>query len=383
MAIRNLKGSWWVDFQYRNKRIRKRSPVNTKPGARQFEMRLKNKIMNGESINEDTEKDKEQKFKAFAWVWFRDYVKPNNKHSEILSKKYVLKNTLIPYFGNTPINEITTRQVDKFKAEMLEKKLKKKTINNYLSILRKCLNNADDWYYLKQLPRIKLFKASRGKYDYLTEEKSELLLAHAEGVWHDMILTALRTGLRLGELMALDWMDIDFGKGILTVNHAIARGRLGTPKSGKSRIVPLCDDVFEALYNKRKESGYVFSNGDSYYRPKTCLKYLHRVCLVAGLEIIGWHGLRHSFASQLVTNGANIKGVQELLGHSDIQTTMRYTHINQSLLRETIGLLTKKCQPGVNRPQKSPKPVVLDGLFNEKILARIKENNPEKGLLSK
>src|SRR5690606_33582167 len=116
---------------------------------------------------------------------------------------------------------------------------------------------------------------------------------------------------------------------ILTVRRALVRRRLGPPKSNKIRYVPLSEDVREALRAWPHTEGFVFGQdrGAKHADQDAMARVLKQACAAAGLREIGWHALRHTFASHLVATGAHLKVVQELLGHSDIRVTMRYSHL--------------------------------------------------------
>jgi len=118
MAIRKVRKSWWVDIRYKHIRYRIKSPDNSRAGAQVHEAYLRRKLANGESIVTDQMSGKqEQLFEEFADYWFETYVVTNNKTSEVTRKKYTLKNSLVPFFGKTPIDQITTLQVEQFKAK--------------------------------------------------------------------------------------------------------------------------------------------------------------------------------------------------------------------------------------------------------------------------
>jgi len=102
MAVRKIKKSWWVDFQYAGKRYRKRSPVNSKGGAWAYETQLRQKILKGEPLEEIESEEKQQAFREFAWKWHELYCKNNNEYSEIQEKMYILKSHLVHFFRKYP-----------------------------------------------------------------------------------------------------------------------------------------------------------------------------------------------------------------------------------------------------------------------------------------
>jgi integrase len=196
------------------------------------------------------------------------------------------------------------------------------------------------------MPKVKWPKCPPSRTDYLTPAECELLLASADGTIKEMALTALRTGMRQGELKALQWSSIDWETRSIVVRHSYCDVRkvLDTPKSNKERYIPLDIDVYELLFRRKWTSGFVFldpNNKKPFCSPKLNLR-LAKVCRQAGLRKITWHVLRHTFASQLAMKGVPLNTVQSLLGHSSITTTMRYAHVAPSTLRTAIDLLNPK-----------------------------------------
>ncbi len=339
MSVRKIRNSWWIDFRFNNFRYRKRSPVNSKQGAKNYEALLRQKLSRGESIEEEKSESK-QLFSQFAWYWFDVYVKTNNKYSEIINKEGLLRVHLIPFFGKTKLDCINNQMVEKYKREKQKTKLCNKSINNQLTILRKCLDTAVEWQILENMPRIKLLKTPPNKFDYLNEEECEILLNNSSGNLHDLILLALNAGLRFGELIALTWKDVDFNKKILSINKAVARGRLGTTKSNKNRHIPLTNSVLEMFHNRKRDNELIFSENDTFLVQAKYVKKIHKLCKDLEFRRIGWHVLRHTFASHLAQKGISLKAIQELLGHSDIQTTMRYAHLSPKELRQAVDVLS-------------------------------------------
>lgn len=171
-----------------------------------------------------------------------------------------------------------------------------------------------------------------------------------------MFLVALRTGIRHGELIGLRWEDVDLVAGRNTVRQNSVDGHIGTPKSGKPREIPLGDEVRAALKAHRHLRGpLVFYDmaGKMLTTPTT--RPMWRACKRAGLRQIGWHVLRHSFASHLVMRGATMTAVQELLGHSSIAMTMRYANLAPEAIRETVRLLDGSGRERAERREKVAK----------------------------
>ncbi|MFZ1075754.1 MAG: site-specific integrase [Minisyncoccia bacterium] len=205
------------------------------------------------------------------------------------------------------------------------------------------MSTAYKWLQLDGAPpEITWLKCPPPSTDYLSFDESELLLFHSDGVIRELILTGLKTGMRLGELIGLQWASIDWHNRLIIVRHSWSHyaKALGSPKSNRERHIDMTSDLYEMLFRMKKDTGFVFldANGKNFDHYRLGRK-LTNLCQKAGLRHIGWHTLRHTFASHLVMLGAPVPAVQKLMGHSSIEMTMRYAHLAPSTLRTTIDLL--------------------------------------------
>ena len=147
-----------------------------------------------------------------------------------------------------------------------------------------------------------------------------------------IFLTAAFTGLRRGELLALRWRDVDFAGQVIRVRASYAEGQLTTPKSGKVRSVPMAPDVAKALAGLVKRGGWtgdddlVFAGpGGSFLDGRGLRRRYLTAIQRAGLRPLRFHDLRHTFGTRMIGK-ADIRRVQEWMGHADVQTTMKYLH---------------------------------------------------------
>jgi integrase len=347
MAVRIIKKYWYVDFTIDYIRYRRRSPENSKSGAQAYEAVLRQKLARPGAMDRASQQLKSMPFEQFAWQWFDDYVIPNNKFSEHRAKRTILRLFLVPFFGRMPINAIGTHHIEQFKSQQVRAGVSLKTLRNRLTVLSKCLSCAHEWFALDTpMPKVKWPKCPPPRTDYLSAEECESLIAHSAGVIREMIQTALRTGMRQGELKGLQWSSVNWETRSVAVRHSYCDVRhvLDTPKSNKERHIPLDIDVFELLHRRKQSTGFVFlnpSNSQPFNSPKLNAR-LATVCKRAGLRKVTWHVLRHTFATQLAMKGVPLNTVQVLLGHSSITTTMRYAHVAPSTLRAAIDLLNPK-----------------------------------------
>lgn len=324
LADGSTKEVWVVDVKFQHPdgtktRVRKHSPVQTRRGAEAYERELRQALLTGnynKEVEPEEEKQPAPKFVDFAHEFLSTYVKTNNKPSEQSNKRNVFHRHLIPVFGNKRLDEIGVRDIERYKGAKLAQGLKPKTINNHLTAFRKMMTVAADWELIETVPRVKWFRTQKPDFDFLDFDEAERLIDAVDDEWRAMILTALKTGLRQGELIALQWDDVDLVAGRLTVRRNIWRGHIGSPKSGKSRVVELSPMVVRALKAHRHLRGdFVFCQEDGSFFPHGQVKHpLYRACRRAGLRRIGWHVMRHTFASHLVMRGVPLRAVQELMG---------------------------------------------------------------------
>ena len=271
---------------------------------------------------------------------FMTYSRTNNKPSTVYAKEWMLNAHLIPFFGKTRLDAIGPAEIERYKAAKLDSGLMKKSINNHLTALRKLLNLAVEWNVLDRAPKVRAFREKQD--EYLTLEETPRFMEAVAPEWRTFVVLALKTGLRLGELLALQWQDIDLVAGFLIVRRSLWRGQEGSPKGGQNRKVPLSDVALAALKAHRHLRGpYVFCDERGNHLTHSMLKdVVPSACARAKLaKRITTHGLRHTFASHLVMRGASLKAVQELLGHESIEMTLRYSHLTPDVKREAVQLL--------------------------------------------
>lgn len=338
MSVFKKRNKYWVGFSYRGIRYRYPSLENSRSGAIVFENILKQRVIRDEDLFPRT-KDKALTLKEFSEKWMESYVKINNKPSEIKNKQTYLRSCLLPFFGQKRLDEISSLDIEEFKAKQL-KRLKPKTINGQVGTLAKCLRTAIEWSELDKMPIIRPLRCDPEEFDYLSEEEANRLLMTASEPYKTAILLALHTGMRIGELMALNWGKVDFVKKQVIVKDNFSVGVLGSTKGNKIRYIPMTQDLYDHLIVMSPKEGFVLKGPDGLrFRPECSRTSIHAICDQANLRQIGWHKLRHTFASRLAERGVSMLALMKLMGHSDIRTTMRYAHLGQHTLRDAIKTL--------------------------------------------
>lgn len=251
---------------------------------------------------------------------------------------------LIEYLGeHINVNDITKQQVETFISNIY--KTSQHSASLHLRHLKAIFNKAIDWDYLEKNPfkGIRLRMATNNPIFISKDELKLIVEKENNPILSTLYQFAFYTGMRLSEITNLEWNDVDLISRIIKV-----RNKEGfTTKSKRERVVPISNVVLDLLANLNHNSNYVFSKKTGERLNGTFVSRSFKKCVKAsGLNPkIHFHTLRHSFASNLVQNGANIYTIQKLLGHSNISTTQIYSHLNQENLINTINLLndwTKK-----------------------------------------
>ena len=266
--------------------------------------------------------------------WLR-YVEHDRdrKPSTIVGYKAILRAQLLPAFGDEPIESITTEMVESWLAGFDRAPA---TRTKALVLLNGIFKRARKIYGLPTNPAAEVERPpmrQSGDIDVFSLEEVMALVRAASSTQDSAIyLTAAFTGLRRGELLALRWRDVDFSNQVVRVRSSYADGALTTPKSGKVRSVPMAPDVAEALAklgqreNWTGDDDLVFVGQSGSYLDGRALRRRYDAALKrAGLRKLRFHDLRHTFGTRMIGK-ADIRRVQEWMGHADIQTTMKYLH---------------------------------------------------------
>lgn len=243
--------------------------------------------------------------------------------------------------GNSLLNSIGIREVEHF---LSVKKVEASdwTARKYYIALASAFEKAVQWQFISVNPFRKVAKPKVREVlpVYFTESDFRMFLSAIDTKnFRDLCITGILTGLRLGELLALRWSDIDFSTGTLLIQNSESF----TTKSKRSRVVPMSEELSGLLSDRKgkvsSESELVFSNRYGRRLVETTIEHKFKVTVRrAGLnDRLHFHSLRHSFASALVMSGVSLYAVQKLLGHSQSKTTEIYSHLLPQQLHSEIN----------------------------------------------
>lgn len=283
-----------------------------------------------------------------SWMdsWLRTELQLTVKPSSYQTYMRQYQKHILPALGDVELCCVTPRDVHALVIAMQEQGLADSTIAGAIRLLRSAMQRALEEGLLKKNPCPKLRWSSQtlGEQRVLRRDEQELLCRLAAEQGETFALLSLYTGMRLGEVCALQWTDIDWEKQCIAVCRTAQRiGQaeaanagnrtqltIGTPKTQRAyRVLPLPGFLLPMLAQQRETStsSYVFGRNGKPADPRTIQRRFQRLTEQAGLTGVRFHTLRHSFATRLMELGVDVKTISTLLGHSSIKTTLDiYTH---------------------------------------------------------
>jgi integrase len=272
------------------------------------------------------------------------------KASGVAAKEMIVRVHLLPALGAKRLDTITNEDVQRLKHRLMGKA--PKTVNNILTVLNVMLKQAVEWDVIERLPcSIKVLKVSKGSTRFYDFEEFDRLVMAARATdprAYVLVLLAGEAGLRSGEMVALEWGDIDFAKGQMCVQRSAWKGQVASTKGGRLRYVRLTAQLAAALREHGHQRGSRVLYQDDGSSPLTeggVQGYVRRAAQLAGLSNNGPHMLRHTFCSHLAMLGAPARAIQELAGHADLTTTQRYMHLTPAASDSAIRLLETPRSP--------------------------------------
>ena len=283
---------------------------------------------------------------------------PLLKSSTVANYRMKLDKHIIPIFGDKPISDVQTSEIYTFMEELRSRALSERYIYDILVLLKSIYRYADMTYNVKNIMNgIVMPKRVKSDVIILSDKQQEQLKAYISrklDLTGLAILLSLYMGLRIGELCALLWENIDLEKRILTVNKTIQRiqttcGKSRTkliitaPKSSSSvREIPIPEWLVTILVKFKSENeSFVLSGTDKPIEPR-CLQYrFARILNNANLPSVHFHSLRHAFATNCIARGFDVKTLSEILGHSSVEITLnRYVHSSMDRKKAFMDMLT-------------------------------------------
>ncbi len=306
------------------------------------------------------------KYKEWLDNWLVNYIQPTSKHRTYTRYSEIVKQHLASRMGELDLSELTPFTLQRFVTDLTVsgnlktgKGLSANTVNSMITVIQNSLKTAYALGYISEYnadkikrpkpleKKVECFSSAEQKQieKYILDSDKEKLFG---------ILLCLYTGLRLGELLALEWTDVDLVKAELNVNKTCHDGKdedgvfgriTDTPKTSSSiRAIPIPKQLLPMLkHAKRKShSRYVVSNGDKGIAFRSYQRTFESILRKLNIPHRGFHSLRHTFATRALECGMDVKTLSEILGHKNPTVTLsRYTHSLMKHKKEMMNLVGK------------------------------------------
>lgn len=337
MAVRKRGNRWLIDYYEPGGRRIIKGGFKTKKAAEAEEAKRKSLIAEDRYL--DVKKDYQTTLEEILLKYEENY---KHQVSFQTGKWYMLDN-FRSYFGkDTRLSDIRYVDLETYRNRLRNKPAKHggfradSSVNKEMSCLHHIFNKAVEWEMAESNPfdrgKTLLLKENNQRLRYLTEEEVPRLLAECSEYLHPIVVCAINTGMRRGEILDLKWEQIRGGWIYLQ-----------RTKTQEPRQVPVNDELVILFKHLRRRhhfrSEYVFQDkGRAKF--KRVEKGFNAACKRAGIEDSRFHDLRHTFASHMIMRGASLKEIQEILGHKNLTMTMRYAHLSQEKKKQAVNLLS-------------------------------------------
>jgi len=331
MAIFKKNENWYIDYYVDGQRKRECIGPNKKQAEQALATR-KTEVLQGRF--QWRGKESIVSFEELVMGKYLPYSK-DKKRPSTYRRDQIYASHLCNYFGSKPLSTITPEAVEKYMRWRREgndsvRKPKVATVNREIACLKHVFNMAIKWKKAWSNPvrEVSFYKEPKGSMRILSREEQKLLLSACGDYLKPIVLTALNTGMRKGEILNLTWDKVDFEKELITIEET---------KTGEYRVIPMNSELTNVLKNVKRIGEYVFCRSDG--RPYVKMENGFPAAVKrAGIPHIRFHDLRHTFATRYAERG-DILTLKEILGHKTIEMTLRYAHATLNRKRKCMEML--------------------------------------------
>jgi site-specific recombinase XerD len=330
--------SWYFQFTVRGERFQGSIGEVSKTVAKEYAEKQRIAALEGKLVGRPVKTplfgryDAEKRQFSDSVEEYRKYYQQNHKPRSAERMEYALM-ALCEVFGSKRLNEISPFGIEQYKATRKDAGYADATTNRELACLKSFFNMAIKWGRTHDNPvrQVRLFRENNGRLCWLALEEEAELLKHCDQRLKTLVLAAVDTGFRAGELRSLSWQGVDFTRGTVSVASYYT-------KNGDPRTNPMTKRLEQAL---REWKGAAGNTADGLvFGPQQWRKSFESAKKLAGLGMdVVFHSLRHTYISRLVMAGVDIRTVQELAGHKTIGMTMRYAHLGPEHKKRAVAKL--------------------------------------------
>jgi len=334
--------AWYYDFTYNKIRYRGVGGA-TKSQAMRTQEKIRDEVLTGEfglatRVGNPPIED-------FAKTYLE-----RRKHIRSHKRDALSVRTLLKFFKGKVLLLIKPQDIEEYIGQRRDEGVTPATINRELACFKRMYNLAIKWGDAKKNPvnDVDFLEEPPGRTRFLSEDECQRLINRSASHLKPILITALNTGLRLGEILSLQWQQVHFDSVVEPCIEVIHT------KNNKTRFVPLNDDMVTLLGGLRRDSDYVFLSARG--KPlKSVRKPFESALKRTGISGFRFHDLRHTFASHYVMSGGDILSLKAILGHSSMRMVERYTHLASSHQFRLVNNLNGRfsiCHPNATWPSR-------------------------------
>ena len=321
MAVFKKNGNWWVDCYVNGQRMRRKVGPD-KRTAELAEKDLKVRAAKGEWLG--IEQTKRITFAEFCKEFMSKQA--GKAPSTVKSYEIYCRVHFVPYFGSRYLSNIRSKDIEDY-VQKVAKTYQFTTVNLHLRRLKAVFNTAVRWHYLQESParKVKPLRLPEKEPPYMDRDQIARLYEACSRWVHTFVAIALNTGLRLSEITSLTWEDIDFRNRVIKVRS----DETFTTKGKRNREIPINEFLFRVLRKAPRHITtplVIFTRTGEPPDKTQVWKRFNFARKTADLPPFRIHDMRHTFGTTLAANGVDVRTIQELMGHSNMQTTMQYLH---------------------------------------------------------
>ena len=331
-------GVWWACIRHNGRKIQKSLETTDRKLAKAIEAKVRTEIVEGTYFEKSIGRDK-----TFAQLMDKFMKEHAPKVSDSMQRSYssYLKH-LIPFFGDSTLLSVSRKKISNYKVLRQDEGARPATINRELAMVSKAFTLAlEDWEWIsgnnKPFSKIPYEKENNERDRWLTEDEEKSLLENSSEWLREIVVFALNTGLRQGELLSLEWNRVDLFRRTILIHKT---------KNGKPKTVPLNKNAIDVIARRAKEkvrklkNDFVFlSRHGTKIDRHNLRRAFNNATKKAEIENFTFHDLRHCFCTKLAQRGVDIYKIAKLAGHEDIRMTQRYSHHCPESLRDGVEIL--------------------------------------------
>ncbi len=374
-------GDWWIFINHQGWRKSKKVGKDKKL-ANEIARKIKARLILGDQ-NVMNEKEAPPTFDELAKQWLAMHVKPSKRSTTYNRYSSMLRMYLKKPLGNIPIDELKRSDILKAFRQIHSKGLSRSTVETARNVVSGVCEFAIDYELITYNPCAGIMKRmgmqrKLHKKPIVVFSKDEvgLILQTCQKLrpdYYPLFLTAFRTGMRLGEILALKWENVNWNRSYIVIQESFRNGKLTSTKTGKARNVEMSNQLYSTLrelYRKRKEEALkagtnevepiIFHTKGDYTSQNSARNVWKRLLTKSELDYRKLHCIRHTFASLLIADGHSLTYIKDAMGHSSIQITVDvYGHLIPSDDKGAVNTLddapkTTPSAPSENKEAVTP-----------------------------